>query len=58
MCVQSPIGLLKPHQLSLLIKKSQDITIGTQESDYEATLVPVLQYSFLTYLCCSCTKFY
>ena len=38
MCVQSPIGLLKPHQLALLIKKSQDNTIGTQESDFKATL--------------------
>ena len=38
--MQSPIGLIKAHRakLELLIKKSLDDVIGTQQSACEATL--------------------
>ena len=47
----------KPYQFALLIKKSIDdvILIGTQQSACEATtIIPVLKYSFLPYLCFIC----
>ena len=49
----------KSYQLALLIKKSLDDVMGTQQSACEA----ILQYqyqniNFLPYLCFICRKFY
>ena len=49
----------KPYQLALLIKKSLDDFIGTQQSACEATLhYQYKNYSLLPYLCSIFRKFY